>query len=145
MDEDHAGPVNLLAGRSVEVERLVGLGEYRTPGLRRCSAAATSPLSTLSLLGQRRSGEPSLEDCSRRSLTRFTRSMISRHSVALWRPLGCTRHGPLLPLCGCGRLLRSPWPPVAGVTTRAVDRGFSWSRPFFFFLLSRGTAAEPLD
>jgi hypothetical protein len=72
----------------------------------------------------RAGGEPSLEDCSRRSLTRFARSMISRHSMALWRPCGCTNHEPLLPFCGRGRLLRSPWPPIAAVTTRAVDRGF---------------------
>ena len=36
IDEDHPGPANLLAGRSIEVERPVGLGEGRTPGLRRC-------------------------------------------------------------------------------------------------------------
>jgi hypothetical protein len=86
-----------------------------------------------------------LEDCSRCSLTHFARSMISRHYVELWRPLGCTRHEPLLPLHGCGRLLRSPWPPVAAMMTRAVDRGFSWLWPFFFFLPSRGTAPEPPD
>jgi hypothetical protein len=88
------------------------------------SAVATSPPSTFSLLGPRRGGELSLEDCSRRSLTRFARSMISRHSTALWRPLGCTGHEPLLPLCGRGRLLRLPWPSVVAATTRAVDRGF---------------------
>ena len=59
-----------------------------------------------------------------KSLTRFARSMISQHSSALWRPFGCTGHEPLLPLCGRGRLSRSPWPPVAAATTRAVDRGF---------------------
>jgi hypothetical protein len=80
--------------------------------------------STFSLPGRRRGGEPSLEDCSRRSLTRFARSMISRHSAALRRSLGCTGHEPLLPLCGRGRLLQSPWPPVAAATTRAVDRDF---------------------
>jgi hypothetical protein len=84
-----------------------------------------------------------LEDCSRRSLTRFARSMISRHSAALWRLLGCTRHEPLLPLYGHVRLLWSPWPPIAAAMTRAVDRGFSWPWPFFFFLPSRGTAPEP--
>jgi hypothetical protein len=36
--------------------------------------------------------------------------MISRHSAVLWRPLGCTGYEPLLPLCGRGRLLRSPRP-----------------------------------
>jgi hypothetical protein len=92
---------------------------------------------------QRRGGELSLEDCSRRSLTCFARSMISRHSAALWRLLGCTGHEPLLPLYDRRRLLRSPWPPVAAATTRAVDRSFSWPRPFFFFLPSRGTAPEP--
>jgi hypothetical protein len=87
-----------------------------------------------------------LEDCSCRSLTRFTRSMISRHSAALWRPLGCTGHGPLLPLCGRGRLLRSPQPPVAVAMTRAVDRDLWKSRSFFFFFLpSWGTAPEPHD
>jgi hypothetical protein len=80
--------------------------------------------STFSFPGQRRGGEPSLEDSSCRSLTRFARSMISRHSAALWRPLGCTGHEPLLPLCGRGRLLRSPRPPVTAATIRAVDRGF---------------------
>jgi hypothetical protein len=54
-----------------------------------------------------------LEDCSRRSLTRFARSMISRHYAALWRPLGCTGHEPLLPLCAvgvcCGRLGPRSW------------------------------------
>jgi hypothetical protein len=88
------------------------------------SAAATSPSSTLSLPGRRRGGEPSLEDCSRRLLTHFARSMISRHFAALWQPLGCTGHGPLLPFCGRGRLLRSSRPLVAAATTRAVDRDF---------------------
>jgi hypothetical protein len=107
---------------------------------------ATSLSSTFSLPGRRRGGEPSLEDCSRRLLTRFTRSMISRYSAALWRQLGCTGHEPLLPLCGRGCLLRSPWPPVAAATTRAMDRGFWWSRSsFFFFLPSRETAPEPPD
>jgi hypothetical protein len=69
--------------------------------------------------------------------------MISPHSAALWRPLGSTGHGPLLPLCGRGRLLRSPQPPVAAATTRAVDRDHWKSRSFFFFLPSRGTAPEP--
>jgi hypothetical protein len=105
---------------------------------------ATSSSSTLSLLGQRRGGEPSLEDCSRHSLTRFARSMISRHSTALWRPLGCTGHEPLLPLCGRGHLLWSPQPPVAATTTRAVDHDFWWSWSFFFFFLpSQGTVPEP--
>jgi hypothetical protein len=120
---------------------------FRTPSgdwyPRSRSAAATSPSSTLSLPGRRRGGEPCLEDCSRRSLTRFARSMISRHSAALWRLLGCTGHEPLLPLCGRGCLLWSPWPPVAAATTRAVDCGFSWPRPFLFFLPSRGTVPEP--
>jgi hypothetical protein len=95
---------------------------------RSCSAAATSPSSTFSLPGRRRGGEPSLEDCSRRSLMRslmcFARSMISRHSAALWRPLGCTGHELPLPLSGRGRLLWSPRPPVVAATTRAVDRDF---------------------
>jgi hypothetical protein len=87
-----------------------------------------------------------LEDCSRRSLMRFARLMISRHFATLWRPLGCTGHEPLLPLCGCGHLLRSPWPPVAAAMTRAVDRDFWWSWSFFFFFLpSRGTAPKPPD
>jgi hypothetical protein len=90
----------------------------------RRSTAATSPSSTFSLPGRRRGGESSLEDCLRRSLMRFARLMISRHSAALWQPFGCTGHEPLLPLCGHGRLLRSPWPPVAAATTRAVDRSF---------------------
>jgi hypothetical protein len=103
---------------------------------------ATSPSSTLSLPGQRRGEESSLEDCSRRSLTRFARSMISRHSACCGDRWGCTGHEPLLPLYGRGRLLRSPRPPVAAASTRAVDRGFSWPQPFFF-LQSRGTAPEP--
>jgi hypothetical protein len=53
----------------------------------------------------------------------FARSMISRHSAALWRPYGCIGHGPLPLFCGRGRLLRSPWPLVTAVATRAVDRG----------------------
>jgi hypothetical protein len=57
------------------------------------------------------------------SLTCFARSTISRHSAALWRPYGCTGHGPLPLFCGRGRLLRSPWPLVTAVATRAVDRG----------------------
>jgi hypothetical protein len=72
----------------------------------------------------------------------LARSMISRHSAALWRLLGCIGHEPLLPLCGRGRLLWSPRPSTAAMTTRVVDHGFSWSRPFFF-LPSRGTAPEP--
>jgi hypothetical protein len=88
------------------------------------SAAATSPSSTFSLPGRRRDGEPSLEDCSRCSLTCFVRSMISRHSAALWRQLGSIGHEPLLPLCSRGRMLQSPRPPVAAATTRAVDCGF---------------------
>jgi hypothetical protein len=85
-----------------------------------------------------------LEDYLCRSLTRSARLMISRHSAALWRPLGCTGHEPLLPLCGRGRLLRSPRPPVVAATTRAVDRGLWWSRSFFFFFLpSRNTVPEP--
>jgi hypothetical protein len=74
---------------------------------------------------------------------RFARLMISRHSAALWQLLGCIGHEPLLPLCGRGRLLWSPRPPFAAATTRAVDRDFSWPRPFFFYLPSRGTAPEP--
>jgi hypothetical protein len=100
------------------------------------SPAATSPLSTLSLPGRRRGGEPSLGVCSRRSLTRFASSMISRHSVALWQLLGCTGHGPLLPLYGRGRLLRSFWLLVAAATTEAAYGGLSKPRFFFFFLSS---------
>jgi hypothetical protein len=36
VDEDHSSAATLLAGRSVEEERLVGLGEDRSPGFRRC-------------------------------------------------------------------------------------------------------------
>jgi hypothetical protein len=72
------------------------------------SAAATSLSSTFALPGRQRGGELSLEDCSRHLLMRFARSMISRHYMALWRPCGCIGHGPLLPFCGRGRLLRSP-------------------------------------
>jgi hypothetical protein len=68
-------------------------------------------------------------------LTRFARSMISRHSAVPWRPLGCMGHVLLLPLGGRGRLLRSPQPPVAAATTRAVECGFSLLRFFFFFFL----------
>jgi hypothetical protein len=85
-----------------------------------------------------------LEDCSRRSPTRFMSFMISRHSAALWRLLGCTGHVPLLPPCGRGCLLRSFRPPVTAATTGAVACGFSWPRFFFFSLLSRATTLEPL-
>jgi hypothetical protein len=87
-----------------------------------------------------------LEVCSRRSLTRFASSMISRHSAALWRLLGCTGHEPLLPLYGRGHLLRSLRPPVTAATIGAADCGFSWPRFFFFFfffLPSRATTPEP--
>jgi hypothetical protein len=73
--------------------------------------------------------------CSRRSLTRFASSMVSRHSAALWRLLGCTGHEPLLPLYDRGRLLRSFRPPVTTATTRAADGGLSEPRFFFFFFL----------
>jgi hypothetical protein len=76
-----------------------------------------------------------LEVCSHRSLTRFASSMISLHSVVLWRLLGCIGHDPLLPLYGRGRLLRSFWPPVAAATTGAADDGLSEPRFFFFFFL----------
>jgi hypothetical protein len=81
-----------------------------------------------------------LEVYSRRSLTRVTSLMISRHSVALWRLLGCTGHEPLLPPCGRGHLLRSFRPPVAAAMTGAADCGLSWPRFFFFFLPSWVTA-----
>jgi hypothetical protein len=85
-----------------------------------------------------------LEDCSRRLLTRFMRSMISRHFMVLWQPLGCTGHESLLPLCGRGRLLQLPRPPVAAAMTRVVDHGFWWSRSFFFFFLpSQWMVPEP--
>jgi hypothetical protein len=71
-----------------------------------------------------------------RSLTRFASSMISRHSGALWRLLGCTGHESLLPLCGRGRLLHSFRPPVAAAMTGAADSGLSEPRFFFFFLSS---------
>jgi hypothetical protein len=74
-----------------------------------------------------------LEVCSRRSLTSFEGLMISRHSTALRRLLGCTWHEPLLPPCGCGRLLRSFRPLVVAATTGAADGGLSWPRFFFFF------------
>jgi hypothetical protein len=77
-----------------------------------------------------------LEVFSRRSLTRFASSMISRHSAALWRLLECTGHEPLLPLCGRGRLLRSFQPPVTAATTEAADGGLLEPRFFFFFLPS---------
>jgi hypothetical protein len=85
-----------------------------------------------------------LEDCSHRPLTRFASSMISRYSAALWRLLGCTGHEPLLPLYDRGRLLWSPWPPVTAATTRAVDCGFLWSWPFFFFSSGDDTRATYL-
>jgi hypothetical protein len=84
-----------------------------------------------------------LEDCSRRSLTRFASLMISRHSVALWWLLGCTWHVPLLPPWGRGRLLRSFQPPAATATTGAAVHGFSWPRFFFFFLPPWEAALEP--
>jgi hypothetical protein len=88
------------------------------------------------MLGRRRGGEPSLEVYSCRSLTRFASSMITQHSAALWRLLGCIGHEPLLPLYGHGRLLCLFWPLVAAATTRAAECGFSWLRFFFFFLPS---------
>jgi hypothetical protein len=85
-----------------------------------------------------------LEVCSRRSLTRFATLMISRHSEALWRLLGCTGHDPLLPPCGRGRLPHSFWPPVTAATTGAADYGLSWPRFFFLLLLPPWvTAHEP--
>jgi hypothetical protein len=84
-----------------------------------------------------------LDDCSHRSLTRFANLMISQHSKALWRALGCTGHEPLLPPCGRGRLLRSPRPPIATATVGAADRGFSWPWFFFFFLPSWETTPVP--
>jgi hypothetical protein len=76
-----------------------------------------------------------LEVCSCCSLTRFASSMISRHSAALWRLLGCIEHEPLLPLYGRGRLLRSFRPPVAAAMTGAADDGLSEPQFFFFFFL----------
>jgi hypothetical protein len=61
--------------------------------------------------------------------------MISQHSEALWRLLGCTGHDPLLSPCGRGRLLRSFRSPVTAATTGAADYGLSWPRFIFFFLL----------
>jgi hypothetical protein len=85
-----------------------------------------------------------LEDCSRRSLTRFTSLIISRHFEALWQLLGCTGHVQLFPPCGRGRLLRSLRPPAAATMIRAVVCGFSWPWFFFFFFLpSWETAPEP--
>jgi hypothetical protein len=105
---------------------------------------ATSLSSTLSLPGRRRGGEPSLDVCSRRSLTCFASLMISRHSAALWRLLGCTGHEPLLPPYGHGRLLRSFRPLIAVATTGAADGGLLWPRFFFlFFLPSWVTAPDP--
>jgi hypothetical protein len=86
-----------------------------------------------------------LEVCSRRSLTRFASLMISWHSEALWRLLGCTVHEPLLPPCGRGRLLRSFRPLVAVAMTGAAVYGLSWPRFFFFFVvLGDGTRATHL-
>jgi hypothetical protein len=36
VNEDHPSSANLLTGGSIEEKRPVGLGEDRTPGLRRC-------------------------------------------------------------------------------------------------------------
>jgi hypothetical protein len=103
-----------------------------------------SPSSTFSLPGRRRGSEPSLEACSRRSLTRFASLMISRHSEALWRLLGWIGHDPLLPPCCCGRLPRSFRPPVTAATTGAADYDLSWSWFFFLLLLPPWVAApEP--
>jgi hypothetical protein len=78
---------------------------------------------------------PSLEVCSRRSLTRFASSMISRHSAVLWKLLGCTGHETMLPLCGRGCLLRSFRPLAAAAMTGAADGGLSEPQFFFFFFL----------
>jgi hypothetical protein len=70
--------------------------------------------------------------------------MISRHSVALWRLLGCIGHEPLLPPYGRGRLLRSLRPLVTAAMTGAAVCGLSWPRFFFFFFLpSWVMAPEP--
>jgi hypothetical protein len=85
-----------------------------------------------------------LEDCSRRSLTRFASLIISQHSEALWRLLGCTGHVPLFPPCDRWRLLRSLRPPAAAATIGAAVCSFSWPRFFFFFFLpSWETTPEP--
>src|SRR6185369_8251200 len=80
-------------------------------------------------------GEPSLEDCSRRPLTRFASFWISRQSAALWRAVGCTGHEPLLPPCGRGRLPCAFWPPAAAVATGAPGCGSPRFRFLFFFFL----------
>jgi hypothetical protein len=72
--------------------------------------------------------------------------MISRHSEALWRLLGCTGHEPLLPPCGRGRLLLVPVP------SRSCDDRSSRLWPlvvvvlllFLFVILGDGTRATRL-
>src|SRR6185312_8095458 len=83
---------------------------------------AAAPLSeAFSLLAHwRGGGEPSLEDCSRRPLTRFASFCISRQSAALWRAVGCTGHEPPLPPCGRGRMPCAFWPPAAAAAGAAA-------------------------
>ena len=92
-------------------------------------------------------GEPSLEDCSRRPLTRFASFWISRQSAALWRAVGCTGHDPPLPPCGRGRFPCVFWPPAAAAAAGAAAAGAATAttgppgcdsprlRFFFFFFL----------
>src|SRR6185436_1434460 len=86
---------------------------------------AAAPLSeAFSLLGRwRGGGEPSLEDCSRRQLTRFASFWISRQPAALWRAVGCTGHDPPLPPCGRECLPCAFWPPAAAATAGAAAAG----------------------
>src|SRR6185312_8839460 len=65
-------------------------------------------------------GEPSLEDCSRRPLTRFASFWISRQSAALWRAVGCTGHEPPPPPCGRRRLPSAFWPPATAAAAGAI-------------------------
>src|SRR6185369_726843 len=102
-------------------------------------------------------GEPSLEDCSRRPLTRFASFWISRQSAALWRAVGCTGHEPPLPPCGRGRLPCAFWPPAAAAAAGAAVAGAAAATTgppgcdsprlrflFFFFLPPPwAVAAEP--
>src|SRR6185436_14667355 len=136
--------VQLLAAVVVVVDALqLSSGDWYPSSF----SPAAAPLSEAFSLPARwrGGGESSLEDCSRRPLTRFASFWISRQSAALWRAVGCTGHEPPLPPCGRGRLPCVFWPPAAAAaagaaagaaaaTTGPPECGSPRPRFFFFFL-----------
>src|SRR6185437_7642 len=113
------------------------------------SPAAAQLSEAFSLPGRwRGGGEPSLEDCSRRPLTRFASFWISWQSAALWRAVGCTGHEPPLPPCGRGRLPCAFWSPAATAADAAAATGPPGCgsprlRFLFFFFLPPLWAVAP--